>query len=204
MSSARTLKKPNRARKLYTVENIIGHKYQNGIHKYRVKWLNFDFSHCTWEPAESFSDPNFVIAYNQKNGIKCSNPVGIKAKTEILEENKPEEKQSIIIERIFAHRLIGGVFFYKAHIQMDDNSFRNTWKQADQFDDSRIVDEYCKQAAIGIYSPTKPQRIVAVDRDVNDQVIFLIERQRRKQLEYVHSDWMIMHYPTIVNSYLDP
>lgn len=198
MSPARTLKKPNRARKLYTVENIIGHKYQNGILKYRVKWLNFDFSHCTWEPVESFSDPNFVTAYNKKKGIKCTSSIENKPKTEVLEQMKP-----IIIERIFAHRLIGGVFSYKVHNQME-NSFRYTWKQANQFGDPRIVDEYCRQAGIGIYSPMKPQRIVAENRDSNDQVIFLIERQRRKHLEYVHSDWMIKHYPTIVNSYLDP
>lgn len=200
MSSARTtLKKPIRARKLYTVENILGHKYQNGILKYRVKWLNFDFSHCTWEPTESFSDPEFLVAYNRKNGIKCSSPIEIKPKLEVLKIPKEEEQ---INERIFAHRLIGGVFSYKVHNPME-SSFRFAWKQANQFDDERSVDEYNRQAGIGIYSSNKPLRIVAENRDSNDRVIFLIERQRAKNLEYVQSDWMIMHYPAIVNCYLD-
>lgn len=201
MSSARTtLKKPIRARKLYTVEKILGHKYQNGILKYRVKWLHFDFSHCTWEPVESFSDPTFLAAYNRENGIKCSSPMEITSKIEMLKIPKEEEQ---INEIISAHRLIGGVFSYKVHNTMD-SSFRFAWKQANQFDDARLVDVYNRQVGIGIYSSNNPLRIVAEDRDSNDRVIFLIERQRTKNLEYVQSDWMIMHYPAIVNCYLDP
>lgn len=200
MSPARTLKKPNRARKLYTVENIIDHQYQNGILKYRVKWLNFDFSHCTWEPIESFSDPNFVASYNQKNGIKCSSPMENRPKLDVL---RIPVKKDVMIERIFAHRLIGGIFSYKVHGEME-SSFRFTWKQANQFDDAHIIDEYNRQTGIGIYSSKKPLRIVAENRDCNGQVIFLIERQKTKHLEYVQSDWMIMHHPAIVNCYLDP
>lgn len=200
MSSARISKNQNRARKLYTVEKIIDHKCQNGILKYRVKWLNFDFSHCTWEPIESFSDPSFLTTYNQKNGIKLSDPMENRPKIEVLEKAKKTEP---IVDRIYAHRLIGGVFSYKVHNQMD-STFRYTWKQANEFDDACTVDEYSRQARIGIYSSGKPVRIVAEDRDSNDQVIFLIERQRNKHLEYVQSDWMIMNYPATVNCYLDP
>lgn len=202
MSSAKTLKKPNRARKLYTVENIIDHKYQNGILKYRVKWLNFDFSHCTWEPIESFSDPNFLIAYNQKNGIKCFGPMENRPQMEVL---KMPNKKEQFIEQIFEHRLIGGVFFYKVYGQME-NCSRFIWKQTNQFDANSlsIVDAYNRQAGLGIYSSKKPIRIVAENRDTNDQVIFLIERQRTQHLEYVQSDWMIINYPAIVNCYLDP
>lgn len=199
MSSLTTLKKPNRARKLYTVEKILGHQSENGILKYHVKWLNFDDSHCTWEPIESFSDPNFLAAYNRKNGIGC--PTENEPKIDLLKNSAA--KESIISEKILTHRLIGGIFSYKVDGQME-SCYRFTWKKANEFHDIRVVNEYNKQARIGCYSLKRPVRIVAENKDINDQVIFLIERQKTKHLEYVHLDWMIMNYPAIVNCYLDP
>ncbi|KAG2210684.1 hypothetical protein INT45_002557, partial [Circinella minor] len=53
----------------YEVEAIIGHKKDpENQYLYRCRWLNYDDSHDTWEPADNFTDPKFITEYWRRIG----------------------------------------------------------------------------------------------------------------------------------------
>ena len=48
---------------MFFVERIINHREYQGQYLYLVKWLGYDSSSNTWEPADSFTDPAMIQAY---------------------------------------------------------------------------------------------------------------------------------------------
>lgn len=53
----------------YEVEAIIGHKRDSyNQYLYRCRWLNYDDSHDTWEPADNFTDSKFITEYWRRIG----------------------------------------------------------------------------------------------------------------------------------------
>lgn len=181
---------------IYTVEKIVGHYISDGKIKYLVKWANFDTTHNTWEPIESFADREFVEKYNQRHNIQM-------VKSNETDADDSAEKMHLKCARnetILYHRLRGGFYEYKVKCGA---SARVRWKKIQQFANRQIVENYNKMNCIGIYSMRRPIRIVAENRNENDEIIVLIERQRIKSMEYVTMEWMINKYPEIVNEYLD-
>ena len=81
--------------KYYEVEAIIGHKKdENNNYLYRCRWLNYDESEDSWEPAENFTDPKFITEYWKRigqvpEGLKAIN----KANKKILKELEDHNKQ---------------------------------------------------------------------------------------------------------------
>jgi hypothetical protein len=55
---------------VYEVEAVVDHKLNESTNKYtyKVKWLNFDDSHNTWEPAEHFQSQNCIQTYWKRIG----------------------------------------------------------------------------------------------------------------------------------------
>ena len=81
--------------KYYEVEAIIGHKKdEQNNYLYRCRWLNYDESEDSWEPAENFSDPKFMTEYWKRigeipEGIKAVN----KANKKLLKELSDQKTQ---------------------------------------------------------------------------------------------------------------
>ncbi len=51
----------------YSVENILDKKSENGIIKYKVKWLDYPMNCCTWEPSENLTSCNELLdEFNKK------------------------------------------------------------------------------------------------------------------------------------------
>jgi transposase InsO family protein len=76
----------------YEVEAIIGHKKdKNNEYLYRCKWLNYDESHDSWEPADNFTDPKFITDYWRRIGEIPENITAInKANKKILQRVKDQ------------------------------------------------------------------------------------------------------------------
>jgi hypothetical protein len=55
---------------VYDVEAVVDHKLNESTNKYtyKVKWLNFDDSHNTWEPAENFLSQKCIQTYWKRIG----------------------------------------------------------------------------------------------------------------------------------------
>jgi hypothetical protein len=53
----------------YEVEDIIGHRFENGKILYLTKWVGYPVSESTYEPPEHFSKISLINAYNKKNGL---------------------------------------------------------------------------------------------------------------------------------------
>ncbi|KAF4556737.1 Hypothetical protein D9617_1g086170 [Elsinoe fawcettii] len=50
----------------FDVEEVIAARKFNGEVKYLVKWDGYDYGECTWEPRESFHDPETITRWKQR------------------------------------------------------------------------------------------------------------------------------------------
>lgn len=82
----------------YEVEAIIGHKKDpENQYLYRCRWLNYDNSHDTWEPADNFTDPKFITEYWRRIGeIPESTKALNKANKKILKTIRNTETTHLI------------------------------------------------------------------------------------------------------------
>ncbi|SAM00628.1 hypothetical protein [Absidia glauca] len=55
---------------VYEVEKVVDHKQDETTNKYiyKVKWLNFDDSHNTWEPSDHFQSQQCIQTYWKRIG----------------------------------------------------------------------------------------------------------------------------------------
>ena len=51
----------------YIVEKILDKKVMDGMYKYKVKWLNYPLSQCTWEPKENLQNVSLMLKYFDEN-----------------------------------------------------------------------------------------------------------------------------------------
>ena len=81
--------------KYYEVEAIIGHKRdENNNYLYRCRWLNYDESEDSWEPASNFTDPKFITEYWRRIGkIPESTKAINKAKNKLIKEFTDQKTQ---------------------------------------------------------------------------------------------------------------
>ena len=57
----------------YVVERIVSHRTKNGSLYYLVKWLGFDVSQNSWEPAVGVKHaPEVIAAYNKSKSVSKS------------------------------------------------------------------------------------------------------------------------------------
>lgn len=184
---------------VYYVENIVDHRFQNGRYEYLIKWMYYGPNCNTWEPIECFTNRQFVEKYNQRNHIEMNSNKETSSTENDSGKSDNGNDDAVNNDKILGHRIHAGIFEYK----IKGDSVRHKWKKAEYFDET-IIDEYNKNAKIGLYSEHEPVRIIAENRNADDEVIVLIERDKIKFPEYVRMDWMIMNYPKVVNQYLDP
>jgi hypothetical protein len=59
--------------KFYDVEVIIAHKKVNGQYLYNVRWKGYTEEDDTWEPSDSFVDPQFINEYWKRIGVVPEN-----------------------------------------------------------------------------------------------------------------------------------
>lgn len=50
----------------YIVEKVIGHKIENGIEYYHVKWKDYPEEEITWETKNHFKDLTPIEEYENK------------------------------------------------------------------------------------------------------------------------------------------
>ena len=89
----------------YLVEKIIGKRIENGKEKFRVKWLGFPLSQCTWEPIENLKNVIPLIEDYKLNEKKTKSEKLLKRKRKdkldvsdvkvINKETKVDEKKPI-------------------------------------------------------------------------------------------------------------
>lgn len=61
------LSKHNPLKNFYIVEKILDKKLFDGQWQYKVKWLNYPLSQCTWEPKENLSNVSLMLKYFDEN-----------------------------------------------------------------------------------------------------------------------------------------
>ncbi|SAM00567.1 hypothetical protein [Absidia glauca] len=80
----------------YDVEAIIAHKHNEKTNKYtyKVKWLNYDESHCTWEPSDNFHSTQCIKDYwNRIHQTPQSNDNKRKEKTNTAKQRTKRSRR---------------------------------------------------------------------------------------------------------------
>ena len=60
-------------KKLYQVEKILDKKIIDNTVKYKILWVDFPESECTWEPVENLKKVNYMVEEFEKNFSKKPN-----------------------------------------------------------------------------------------------------------------------------------
>jgi hypothetical protein len=80
----------------YDIEAIIAHKHNEKTNKYtyKVKWLNYDESHCTWESSDNFNSMQCIKDYwNRIQQNPKSNDNKRKEKTNTAKQNRTKRSR---------------------------------------------------------------------------------------------------------------
>ena len=80
---------------LYEVEKIVDKRRRFGKDEYKVKWLGYKMSECTWEPLDHLLNVMDEVEKFEKS-IKNNNAIVKKNKTEIKIKNTNEEDKNNI------------------------------------------------------------------------------------------------------------
>ena len=75
----------------FAVESILDKKVVNGIAQYKIKWVGYPLSDCTWEPFSHLENVKDMVARFEYN-LLSNIPAETKPKPEVKE--KPKEKSS--------------------------------------------------------------------------------------------------------------
>ena len=82
----------------YEVEKIIDKRIKNGKVEYKIKWVGYSYSECTWEPLKNLENiqkliDDFETEFTKKKFKKKNKYLGKKKKKKGLTEEKKKKKE---------------------------------------------------------------------------------------------------------------
>ena len=136
----------------YEVEKIVDKRTKNGKEEYKIKWVGYSMSECTWEPLKNLENikkmiDDYNMKLNLKDSLKKSSDnkfLGKKTENPIpnynnIKEDKEKDKlkENLLSENLNINNHINN------YINLENNNNNENLK--DQNNDKYIVDERYKE-----------------------------------------------------------
>lgn len=87
---------PNTSLKdFYIVEKILDKKIVDGVFRYKIKWLNYPMTDCTWEPKENLNNVGLMLKYFDENFDSESK----KQTFEDSDDSNSDDEQELIVQK---------------------------------------------------------------------------------------------------------